>query len=125
MSNLSQSVESYIVNSTPESQSILNSLRKIILTIVPEAEEEISYRIPFYRYYGDFVGFASYKKHVSLGVGEEFISEECKAKLEKEGYVLGKGILQIQFDQAIPEQQIIEILKKKADHNKHNAINKK
>ena len=47
---------------------ILRQLRRIITTAVPEAEETISYGMPFYRYHGRLAYFAAHKdKHHFTG----------------------------------------------------------
>ena len=66
-------VDSYIANSASEARPILEELRKVIKSTVPDVEEGISWGVPFYRYHGALAGFAAYKNHVSFGVGADVL----------------------------------------------------
>lgn len=106
------SVDAYIEAAPKEAQVILNKLREIVKETVPEAEEMISYNVPFYKYYGQFVGFSVSKKHVSFGFSIGVLTEEERKHLEGKGYKLGKQTMQIQFGQEIPEDAIKGIIEK-------------
>jgi uncharacterized protein YdhG (YjbR/CyaY superfamily) len=56
-------------------------LRRSIRTAAPEAEEVISYRISLYRYHGDLVGFAAFKKHCALFMTSSSVMEEFEDEL--------------------------------------------
>jgi len=123
-------VDFYIENSNEKAIPILKELRKIIMEIIPDAEEGINYSIPYYKYFGDLAGFATYKTHVSFGYGAQrdrsgkwigpvLQSNDIK-QLKDKGYKLGKGTLQIRFDQKVPVDEIKMILITKADMNKSN-----
>jgi len=56
----------YIAAAPEAARPILRQLRLIITTAVPEAEETISYGMPFYRYHGRLAYFAAHKDHVGL-----------------------------------------------------------
>ena len=61
-------VDSYIAAAPEAARPILRQLRRIITTAVPEAEETISYGMPFYRYHGRLAYFAAHKdKHHFTG----------------------------------------------------------
>jgi uncharacterized protein YdhG (YjbR/CyaY superfamily) len=62
----SSDIDSYLEGVPREQRLILRELRTTILQFVPEAREEISYRIPAFRVDGAVVaGFASFKNHMS------------------------------------------------------------
>lgn len=111
-------VDSYITESVPEAQPILNQLREIIKATIPEVNEGIWYGVPFYEHHGELVGFDTAKKHVSFGFGNNVIEDDDRQALEAQGYKLGKGTLQIKFDQEVPVAAIKKILKTKAKRNK-------
>lgn len=117
-----ENVDEYISTAAQEAQPILHALRQIIAETVPDATETISYGVPFYKYFGEFVGFAAYKNHVSFGYGRDVLAEEIQSELVKDGYRLGKGTMQIGFDQAVPKVQIQAILAKKAALNRENKM---
>ena len=114
-------VDSYIANSVRNASPILKEIRKIIKSTVPEAEEGIKWGVPFYIYHGELVGFAVYKNHVSFGFGVDVLQFEDRKMLEEEGYKLGKGTMQIKFDQQVPTTAIKQILKTKAKMNEHKV----
>ena len=51
----------------------------IIRSAVPDAEETISWPVPFYRRNGALGGYAAYKKHVSFGSDSETGGERPRA----------------------------------------------
>ena len=110
-------VDSYIANSSREARPKLEELRKLIRSTIPEAEEIIWYGVPFYRYHGELAGFAAYKNHVSFGFGAGVLQSEDRRMLEERGYKIGKGTMQIKFDQEVPTTAIEQILKAKAKMN--------
>ena len=110
-------VESYLAASAAEARSVLDELRAIIQSTVPQAEERISWGVPFYRYHGELAGFAAYKNHVSFGFGSDVLDPRDRETLEADGYKLGKQTMQIRFDQAVPVAAIQKILRAKARLN--------
>jgi uncharacterized protein YdhG (YjbR/CyaY superfamily) len=73
--------------------------------------------VPFYNYHGELAGFAVYKKHVSFGFGAGVLQSKDRKILEEKGYKIGKGTMQIKFDQKVPTTAIKKILKAKAEMN--------
>jgi len=95
----------------------LKELREIVKKTIPEAEERISWGVPFYRYYGVLGGFATLKNHVDFGFYDYF-SKEIREEFEEAGYVTGKKIVQIQFDQKVTVAMIRKLLKARAEVNR-------
>jgi uncharacterized protein YdhG (YjbR/CyaY superfamily) len=59
-------IDAYLTQVTGPQRSVLQSLRETIRSIVPGAQECISYKIPAFRVDGHVVaGFAAYKNHLS------------------------------------------------------------
>lgn len=113
-------VDSYIASSAVKAQPHLKKLRKIITLTIPNTEEKISWGIPFYWYHGALVGFATFKNHISFGLGLSGLKDKDREKLIKKGYIIGKKIIQIRFDQKVPVTEIKQILKVQAKMNKAN-----
>jgi uncharacterized protein YdhG (YjbR/CyaY superfamily) len=61
-----KSVTEYITLAPKWAQPILRDLRKAIKTAAPNANESISYRIPYYSQNGRLGYFAAYKNHCSF-----------------------------------------------------------
>ena len=104
-------VDEYIANSAKEARSVMEEIRKIIKSTVPEAEERIAWNVPNYKLHGVLAGFAAYTKHVSLGFSENGLSDEERKSFEDKGYKTGKGTVQIKFDQEVPKKIIEKALK--------------
>ena len=109
-------VEDYIEHSAPEARPVLEALRSIIKSTVPEAEESISWGVPFYRYKGALAGFATYKNHVAFGCAAALPAEHREA-LEEKGYKTGSKTVQIKFTQKVPVTGIKQILKAQVKMN--------
>jgi uncharacterized protein YdhG (YjbR/CyaY superfamily) len=113
---LAKDVDDYIAGAPKEAQPKLREIRVVIKSAAPKAEEMISWGVPFYKYHGVLAGFASFKNHISFGLVTVLPSKDHKM-LEKKGYITGKKIIQIRFDQKVPATAIMQILKAKAKMN--------
>ena len=94
----------------------------LIRSIVPDVEEGISYGVPFYKHHGEFGGFAAYKGHVSFGFGSDVLEAEDRAALEAGGYKLGKGTMQIRFDQDVPAPRNRQILRGEGEDERGRGL---
>lgn len=119
-----EDVDSYIANSGREARPKIKEIRKIIKSTIPKVEEGISWGVPIYKYHGILAGFAVYKNHVSFGFGADVLKSKDREMLEKKGYKLGKGTIQIKFDQKVPTTAIKKILKAKAKMNEAKEAKK-
>lgn len=113
-------VDEYIASSVKEARLTLEELRKVIKKAVPEAEERISWGVPFYRYHGLLAGYSVFKNHVTFGLAFVF-SEDDRTEFEKQGYKTGKKTVQIRFDQKVPASLISRMIKTRAKLNKSEA----
>src|SRR3954469_18696644 len=90
------SVDQYIASFPAQTKKMLNQVRATILKVCPEAEEQISYQMPAYKYFGVLVYFAGYKNHIGFyptALGVE------KFKKELSIYKGAKGSVQFPLDQ--------------------------
>lgn len=110
-----ETVDAYIANSNPEARPIMEELREIITSTIPEAEEGISWNVPIYKYHGILAGFDAAKHHVSFGA--DALQSEDREILKEKGYKTGKKTIQIRFDQNVPAPVIKKILKAQAEIN--------
>lgn len=116
-------VDSYIANSDEEARPTLEELRKIIKSTVPEAEEGISYNVPFYKFHGVHVGFSAFKNHATFGIGADVLQNENRKMLEEKGYKTGKETIQIKYGQKVPTTAIEQFLKAKVNKAKRMKSN--
>ena len=57
---MSKEVDRYIAAAPRAAQPHLRRLRELIRQEAPQAEEGISYRMPYYRYHGHLMYFAAF-----------------------------------------------------------------
>jgi|SRR5882672_3458400 len=95
----SKDMDDYIAGFPGEVRDVLESMRRTIKQVAPEAEERISYRIPTFALHGNLVHFAAYAKHIGFYPGASAI-----VKFEKElsGFHTAKGTVQFPLDRPVP-----------------------
>jgi uncharacterized protein YdhG (YjbR/CyaY superfamily) len=111
-----EDVETYIAHAAAEARPILEELRTIIRSAVPDVEETISWGVPFYRRHGALGGYAAYKKHVSFGCDSDLQATDREA-LEEDGYKTGKKTVSIAFGQTVPAAAIRRMVEAQARMN--------
>ena len=85
-------VDEYLRGLEEPKRSTLETLRRTIREIVPEAEEVISYRVPAFRVGGKTIaGFAAFKSHLSYLPFSGSVLGQLAAELE--GYTTTKSAL--------------------------------
>ena len=113
--------DAYIASFTSPVQSRMQSLRKIIKTAAPNAEEVISYGMIGYKYYGMLVFFAAWQTHIGFypaGRLEVFTKELA-------GYKRSKGTIQFPLDKPLPLRLISRIVKFRVKENELKYAAKK
>lgn len=107
-------IDEYIAQFPPEVQSRLESLRKVIREIAPEAGERISWRMPTFTLNGNLVHFAAHKAHIGFYPGAGGI-EAFKDKLSE--YKSSKGAVQFPNNKPLPYDLIKEIVAFRVSEN--------
>ena len=93
-------VDEYLGGVDGPKRQALESLREMILEIVPEAEQGISYRIPAFRLHGKvFAGFAAFERHLSYLPFSGSVLERLSDELE--GYSWTKSSLHFTADRPL------------------------
>lgn len=113
---MSREVDAYIAAAPKEAQPHLRQLRALIKEAAPEAEERISYRMPYYNYRGHLVYFSVFKNHVGLypaGYAEKYPA------LSK--YMAGKGTLRFPLHEPLPAALIKKFIKTRVKENEAKA----
>lgn len=60
-------VDEYIFNLSAEQQAIAGKVRQLLLTLVPGIQEKLSFKIPFYHYYGMFCYINAIPNGIDVG----------------------------------------------------------
>ncbi|WP_320129776.1 DUF1801 domain-containing protein [uncultured Sphaerochaeta sp.] len=114
-------VDSYISTFPQEVQIRLKQLRAIIHEEVPEVVETISWGMPTFRYRGNLVFFAGFKKHIGfypLPSGIEAFSSELA------GFSTSKGAVQFPFDKELPLELIKKLIRFRLAENSEKSLRK-
>lgn len=102
---LPKNVDEYIAQTPEKAQKKLQELRAVIKSTAPDAEERISYGMPYYYYKGRLVYFQLWKKHIGFYVPTPVVEEH---KSELQGYQTTNATIRFPLDQKLP----IDLIKK-------------
>ena len=104
-----QEVDEYLANLDEPKRTTLQQLRQTIRSIVPEAEEGISYGMPAYRLGGKVIaGFAAFKNHLSYLPHSGSVFAEMPDDVA--GYVTSKGALQFPIERPLPKALVKKLI---------------
>jgi uncharacterized protein YdhG (YjbR/CyaY superfamily) len=115
-----KTVDAYLKAAPDNLRPRLVQLRKIVKTMVPDAEEGISYGMPYYKYKGALVGFAAFKNHIGFFPGA--IVGDFKKQLA--GYKTSKGTVQLSLERRLPVALIKTLIKAGLKRNEAKAAKK-
>jgi uncharacterized protein YdhG (YjbR/CyaY superfamily) len=106
--NRAQTIDAYLVKVDPKKRKALQHLRKTIHTIVPRAEECISYGLPAFRLDGKMlVWFGASANHVSFYPGG--VVQALGNELKK--YDTSKGTIRFSPDRPLPATLVRRLVK--------------
>jgi len=114
MNKTPKDVDAYISAAPAGVRGKLKELRATIRKTIPDAEERISYRMPYYAYKGRLAYFAAFKKHVGLYVPPPVIEEH---KSELKDYETAKATVRFPIDRPLPVALIKKLVKARAKKN--------
>ena len=109
-----KNVDAYITSAPKEVQRKLKELRAAIREAAPDAEERISYGMPYYGYKGRLAYFAAFKKHIGLYVPTPVIEEH---KSELKGYEAANATVRFPLDKKLPVMLIRKLVKARMKKN--------
>src|SRR5947207_9351083 len=104
-----EEVEEYLRGIEEPKRSTLESLRRTILEIVPDAEQVISHKVPAFRMDGTTVaGFAAFKDHLSYLPFSGSVLPELASELQ--GYTMTKSALHFPVDRPLPKTLVRKLI---------------
>lgn len=107
----SDQVDEYLRALEEPKRSTLQTLRRTILGVVPDAEEVISYGLPAFRLRGHTIaGFAAFKTHLSYVPFSGSVLGQLGSELE--GYTTTKSSLHFPVDRPLPKalvQRLVDV----------------
>jgi uncharacterized protein YdhG (YjbR/CyaY superfamily) len=105
----SKEVTAHLAKVPQPQKATLESLRKTILEIIPEAEEVISYGFPGYRLDGKIIcGFDAFKNHCSFFPHSSLVIPELEKELAN--YKTSKGAIQFAIDKPLPKSIVKKLI---------------
>lgn len=104
---MTTTVSDYISQQPTQQKEVLTKIRKLIQSLLPEAEERMSYGVPSFRLDGKSILYAGFKAHVGL-YPEPAIIERFKAELAD--YETAKGSIKFNLNKPIPYDLIKKIV---------------
>ena len=108
-----RSVDEYLASQPAQARHVLKSVRRIVRSALPQADEVISYKMPAYKIKGTVVlYFAGWKHHYSVYPAGARLVEAFKDELMR--YKLSKGTIRFPLSEPIPEKLVARIAKFRA-----------
>jgi uncharacterized protein YdhG (YjbR/CyaY superfamily) len=108
-------VDEYIASVDEARQDDLRSLRQLIRTAAPDAEETILYNMPYYRFHGLLCAFAAQKRHLSLYVLNLEAVDELREELS--GVDVAKGCIRFKSFAKLPQEAAARLIARAAEKN--------
>jgi uncharacterized protein YdhG (YjbR/CyaY superfamily) len=103
-------VDEYLRGLEEPKRSTLETLRRTIHEIVPEAEEVISYGVPAFRLGGKTIaGFAAFKSHLSYLPFSGSVLGQLVEELE--GYTTTKSAVHFPMDRPLPKALVKKLIR--------------
>ena len=114
-----QAVDAYIAAAPTTVQPMLSALRRAIRSAVPEAEERLSYGMPYYAYHGRLIYFAAHKNHVGvypiIGREKDLYAKELKP------YLAARATLQFPLGKPLPIALLKKVVRERAKANEASS----
>src|SRR4051812_39020941 len=111
-----KTVDEFVAESPLVARPVLERIRMVIKTAVPDAEETMGYGKPYYKHHGWMTGVTLYTKHLGVEIWDG-LSKEDRQELESHGYKTGSKNFQIKYDQDVPVQILTRLVKTQAKRN--------
>ena len=109
------SIDEYILACPAPVQKRLQTIRRLVRRLAPDATEKISYQMPTFYLNGNLVYFAAHANHIGFYPGT---SAMAQFKLQLSPYQKGKGTLRFPMDEPLPVQLIEGIVKVRVAQNR-------
>ena len=104
-----QQIDQYLDALEEPKRTTLAQLRQMILDILPEAEQGISYGVPAFKVRGKTIaGFAAFKSHLSYLPHSGSVFPQLTKELT--GYPTSSGALRFSIDQPLPRSLVEKLI---------------
>ena len=104
-----RNVDEYLAAVPKDSRATLEKVRQTIKSIVPDADEVISYQMPTFKYKGRMlISFAAFSEHCSLFPGASPIEAHQN---ELKSYQTSKGTIRFPIGKPLPATLVRKLIK--------------
>ncbi|HOX82320.1 MAG TPA: DUF1801 domain-containing protein [Chryseolinea sp.] len=117
------SIDDYIAMQPETFRATLEELRSIIKSVVPKAEELISYQVPSFKLHYILVGIGANKKYCSLYTMSPTLMKSLKKELES--LTISGATLHFLPNSKLPVRIIKKIVKARVKENETRTFTKK
>lgn len=106
-------VEEYLAGVPEPQRAALERLRRVIRSVVPDAEEGIAWQMPAFRAHGRWlVGYAAFKEHCSFFPMSGALVEDLVEELQ--GFVTTKGSIHFTPEKPLPVALVKKVVRARA-----------
>lgn len=116
-------VDEYLSSIPAKERVALESLRKIIRSVVPKAEEYISYGMPTFKFNGPLCSYAAFTNHCSLFPWNATLIKKFSEELKD--YETAKGTIRFTVNKPLPVALVKKLIKERMKENEAKASAKK
>jgi uncharacterized protein YdhG (YjbR/CyaY superfamily) len=102
-------IDEYLATLSDDKRAALEKLRRTIRSVVPDAEECISYRLPAFRRNGPLVAFGATDNHCAFYLMSSTTVEAHEEELA--GYDTSKGTIRFQANRPLPAALVRKLVK--------------
>lgn len=114
MKKAAKDVDAYITVAPKEVRRQLAKLRAAIKAAAPQAEERISYGMPYYAYKGRLAYFGLSQKHIGLYIPTPVIEEHKK---ELKEYETARATVRLPLDKPVPVALVKKLIRARRQKN--------
>jgi uncharacterized protein YdhG (YjbR/CyaY superfamily) len=112
----SATVEAYLAAVPAKDRAILEKIRAAVKSVVPDAEEKISYGMPAFTYHGNLLYYAAMKNHLSLFPGSKSVVKKFAAELKP--FDAKEGTIRFTVEKPLPLVLVKKIARMRAAENR-------
>ena len=111
---MNKEVQRYVDSIPQERKPLFDKLHKLILSLYPNAEVVMWFRMPTYRAKSGWVALANHKHHISLYTNGKHNIAEFKAKYPK--MKTGTGCISFKDTDPVPVTALKKVIKHAIEH---------
>lgn len=113
-------IDDYLADFDGEHRRLMDELRALIESLVPQADQALAWGMPTYRLHGNLVHFAAGKHHIGLYPGPAGVALVA-SELDTLGLRHSKGAIQLPVDSPLPRDLITRIVLYRAEQQRARA----